>query len=57
MRSVVAFPQVVIVIRIELHLKLLVRLHKGVDILHSLLHVDIIVGSTMDDEHGAGEIR
>ena len=57
MDGVISFSQEMIVIRIQLHLKLFVRAHERVNILHSVLHMDIIIGGTMDNQDVTREIR
>ena len=51
MRGIIAFLEEMVIVRVELHLKLLVGPHEGIDILHRLLHMHVIVCRTMDDEH------
>ena len=51
MLRVVAFAQEMIIIRVELHLKLLVSFYQRADILHRMLHMHIIVCRTMNDKH------
>ena len=53
MLRVIVFAQMMVVVRIELHLKLFVGLHQRIDILHRVLHVDIIIRRAVDDEHTA----
>ena len=45
-----------IVIRIQLHLKLLVCLHQRVYILHRVLHVYVVVTRAVDDQHIACQV-
>ena len=52
MLGVVAFLQEMVVVGVELHLELLVRLHERVDILHRVLHVHVVIAGAVYDEHG-----
>ena len=51
MDSIISFLQEMVIVRVELHLKLLVGPYESIDVLHRLLHMHVIVCSTMDDEH------
>ena len=54
--GVVAFLEEMIVVRIELHLKLFVRPHKCVDILHRVLYVHVVVTRSLNDQHLTSQI-
>ena len=54
MQGIVAFFQMMVIVRIELHLKLFVGIDEGIDILHRMLHMDVVITRAMNDEHIAG---
>ena len=54
--GVVAFAQEMIVVRIELHLELLVRLHQRVKILHRVLHMHIVIARSVTNKHLAAHV-
>ena len=56
MRCCIAFTQMMIIIRVYLHLKLLIGLHQRVDILPCMLGMNIIIRRTMNDQHIARQI-
>ena len=51
--GVIAFPQEMVIVRIDLHLKLLVRLYQRIDILHGVLEMDIVIRRAVNDQHVA----
>ena len=56
MFGIIAFAQMMIIVRIKLHLKLLIRTHERGYILIGVLHMHIIIGRAVNDEYLARQV-
>ena len=56
MFGIIAFAQMMIIVRIKLHLKLLIRTHERGYILIGVLHMHVVIGRAVNDEYVTGKI-
>ena len=56
MFGIIAFAQMMVVIGIKLHLELFVGAHEGVDILHGVLHMNVVIACSMNYKDGARQV-